>query len=141
MLYTPMPGTPLYEKSLREESLLPEVPYADIHGQFKFNFRHPSISRDESKLLLDWAFRRDYERNGPSVYRLFKTMLAGWRRYSKHPDHRVRRRFHRERLVYQHIMDATLRSMEYRLALENRPVHSPTGCSRSGSRSTWNAET
>jgi radical SAM superfamily enzyme YgiQ (UPF0313 family) len=121
MLYTPMPGTPLHEKSLREGSLLPEVPYADIHGQFKFNFQHPKISRDESKLLLDWAFRRDYERNGPSVYRLFKTMLAGWRRYSKHPDHRVRRRFQREKLVYQHIMDAGLRAMEYGLALENRP--------------------
>jgi hypothetical protein len=87
MLYTPMPGTPLHEKSLREGSLLFEVPYADIHGQFKFNFRHPKISRDESKLLLDWAFRRDYERNGPSVYRLFKTMLAGWRRYL--PTHRL----------------------------------------------------
>ena len=121
MLYTPMPGTPLHEKSLREGSLLPEVPYADIHGQFKFNFRHPKISRDESKLLLDWAFRRDYERNGPSVYRLFKTMLAGWRRYSQHPDPRVRRRFQREKLVYQHIMDAGLRAMEYGLALENRP--------------------
>ncbi len=121
MLYTPMPGTPLHEKSLREGSLLPEVPYADIHGQFKFNFRHPKISRDESKLLLDWAFRRDYERNGSSVYRLFKTMLAGWRRYSQHPDPRVSRRFHRERLVYKHIMDASLRAMEYRLALENRP--------------------
>jgi len=96
MLYTPMPGTPLHEKSLREGSLLPEVPYADIHGQFKFNFRHPNISRDESKRLLDWAFRRDYESNGPSVYRLFKTMLTGWRRYSQHPDPRVSRRFHRE---------------------------------------------
>lgn len=48
-------------------------------------------------------------------------MLAGWRRYSQHPDPRVRRRFHRERLVYKHIMDASLRTMEYRLALENKP--------------------
>jgi hypothetical protein len=121
MLHTPMPGTPLHEKTLREGALLPEVPYADIHGQFKFNFRHPKISRDESKVLLDWAFRRDYERNGPSVYRLFKTMLAGWRRYSEHPDPRVRRRFQREKLIYKPVMDAVLRTMEYRLALEGRP--------------------
>jgi hypothetical protein len=121
MLYTPMPGTPLHDRCLQEGSLLAEVPYADTHGQFKFNFRHPKISRDESKVLLDWAFRRDYERNGPSVYRLFKTMLAGWRRYSGHPDPRVRRRFRREELIYKPIMDASLRTMEYRLALENRP--------------------
>ena len=121
MLYTPMPGTPLHDNCLQEGSLLPEVPYADTHGQFKLNFRHPKISRDESKVLLDWAFRRDYERNGPSVYRLFKTMLAGWRRYSGHPDPRVRRRFRREELIYKPIMDASLRTMEYRLALENRP--------------------
>lgn len=122
MLYTPMPGTPLHDHCLQEGSLLPEVPYADTHGQFKFNFRHPKISRDESKVLLDWAFRRDYERNGPSVYRLFKTMLAGWRRYSGHPDPRVRRRFRREELIYKPIMDASLRTMEYKLALENRPA-------------------
>jgi len=121
MLYTPMPGTPLHEKSLGEGTLLTDVPYADIHGQFKLNFRHPKISRDESKLLLDGAFRRDYERNGPSVFRLFKTMLAGWQRYSEHPDPRVRRRFRRERLLYGHIMDASLRTMEYKLALEDRP--------------------
>jgi hypothetical protein len=121
MLYTPMPGTPLYQESLVDESLLQEVPYADSHGQFKLNFRHPSISRDESKVLLDWAFRRDYEQNGPSVCRLFKTMLAGWRKYSNHPDPRVRRRFRREKLLYKPIMDASLRAMEYRLAFENLP--------------------
>jgi hypothetical protein len=121
MLYTPMPGTPLYQASLAEGSLLQEVPYADSHGQFKLNFRHPGISRDESKVLLDWAFRRDYEQNGPSVCRLFKTMLAGWRKYSNHPDARVRRRLRRERLLYQPIMEASLRAMDYRLAYENRP--------------------
>ena len=42
-----------------------DVDLADIHGQFKFNFRHAAISRDESKALLDRAFRRDFERNGP----------------------------------------------------------------------------
>jgi hypothetical protein len=120
MLCTPMPGTPLYQRSVAEGSFLPDVPYADSHGQFKFNFRHPNISRDESKLLLDWAFRRDYERNGPSVCRLFKTMLTGWRRYCGHPDPRVSRRFGREKRIYKYIMDATLRAMEYRLASDNQ---------------------
>ena len=48
-----------------EGRLLEDTDYADIHGQYKFNWKHPHISRDESKELLDGAFRRDFERNGP----------------------------------------------------------------------------
>jgi len=62
-----------------------DTDYADIHGQYKFNWKHPHISRDESKELLDGAFRRDYERNGPSLYRLCRTTLEGWKRYRKYP--------------------------------------------------------
>ena len=39
------------------------------------------------------AFQRDFEVNGPSVVRIARTMLAGWKRYKNHPDPRVRRRF------------------------------------------------
>jgi hypothetical protein len=77
MLYTPVPGTPLYANVARDGRLLDEVDLADIHGQYKFNFRHAAISRDDSKRLLDAAFRRDYERNGPSLYRMMRTMLHG----------------------------------------------------------------
>ena len=44
------------------EGRLLDVDLADIHGQFKFNFKHNAISRDESKSCLDWAFWRDFER-------------------------------------------------------------------------------
>jgi hypothetical protein len=43
--------------------------------------------------LIVRAFRRDFEVNGPSVVRMARTMLAGWKRYKNHPDPRVRRRF------------------------------------------------
>jgi hypothetical protein len=92
MLYTPVPGTPLYEQMEAEGRLLPDVDLADIHGQYRFNFRHRAISRDASKSLLDWAFRLDFERNGPSVYRRTRTMLDGWRRYHRDKDPRVRAR-------------------------------------------------
>ena len=77
MLYTPVPGTPLYQEMVDEGRLLPDVNLADIHGQDHFNFEHAAISREQSKPLLDWAFRRDYELNGPSVYRLARTMMEG----------------------------------------------------------------
>src|SRR5581483_2690060 len=95
MLYTPVPGTPLYQQIVQEGRLLDDVDPADIHGQFKFNFRHAAISRDDSKRFLDWAFWRDFERNGPSLYRMCRTMLQGWRRYKNYPDSRVRERFAR----------------------------------------------
>jgi radical SAM superfamily enzyme YgiQ (UPF0313 family) len=53
MLYTPVPGTPLYQQMSDEGRLLRDVDYADVHGQFKFNFKHAAISRDDSKRFLD----------------------------------------------------------------------------------------
>ena len=64
MLYTPVPGTPLYQEMSEQGRMLEGIDLADVHGQFKFNFRHAAISRDDSKRFLDWAFWRDFERNG-----------------------------------------------------------------------------
>ena len=92
MLYTPMPGTALHAQIEAEGRLLPGVDWADIHGQYKFNFRHDAITRDQSKAFLDRAFRLDFERNGPSLFRLMHTMMARWQRYRADADPRVRAR-------------------------------------------------
>ena len=73
-----------------EGRILDGVDLADIHGQDRFNFQHAAISRDESKTFLDRAFRTDYEQNGPSLYRLMRTMFEGVKRYGHDPDPRVR---------------------------------------------------
>ncbi len=96
MLYTPVPGTPLYEEMERQGRMRHEVDLADIHGQHQFNFQHAAISAQESKRLLDWAFQLDYERNGPSLYRVTRTMFDGWRRHRDHKDERVRARVRAE---------------------------------------------
>ena len=112
MLYTPVPGTPLYQTMSEQKRLLTDVDYADVHGQFKFNFEHAAISRDDSKRFLDWAFWRDFERNGPSLYRMSKTLLAGWHRYRDWPDARVRERFSREMYRLSGIYSSALWAME-----------------------------
>ncbi len=122
MLYTPVPGTPLYQQMERENKLLEDIDLADIHGQFKFNFQHPAISRDDSKRFLDWAFRYDFERNGPSLYRICQTMLQGWQRYKGCPDDRVRRRFAREVSQLKSAYNAALWAMEKRLHGVNREI-------------------
>ena len=90
----------------------PWIDLADIHGQHKFNFRHAAISRDDSKRFLDWAFWRDFERNGPSLYRMCETMLMGWRRYKNYPDLRVRERFARENAKLRTVYSAALWAAE-----------------------------
>jgi radical SAM superfamily enzyme YgiQ (UPF0313 family) len=122
MLYTPVPGTPLYQEIKEQGRLLEDLDWADIHGQDKFNFRHPAISRDDSKRFLDWAFWRDFERNGPSVYRICQTMLQGWKRYKNDPDERVRERFHREMKKLGTSYNAALWTMEREFTRINREV-------------------
>ena len=112
MLYTPVPGTPLYQQMSEEGRMLSGVDLADIHGQYKFNFKHAAISRDDSKRFLDFAFSRDFERNGPSLYRMCQTMLQGWKRYKDHPDARVRERFERHRKALGSAYNAALWAME-----------------------------
>jgi hypothetical protein len=92
MLYTPVPGTPLYAEVQASGRLRDDVDLADIHGQHKFNFVHGAIGRDESKTFLDYAFRRDFERNGPSLYRLTRTMFERWKQLRHDRDPRIRAR-------------------------------------------------
>jgi Radical SAM superfamily/B12 binding domain len=122
MLYTPAPGTPLYQEMAGQGRLLTDVDLADMHGQYKFNFRHPAISRDDSKSFLDWAFWRDFERNGPSLYRMCRTMLQGWQRYKDYPDLRVRERFRRQTKKLSGAYNAALWVMEREFNKVNRSV-------------------
>ena len=121
MLYTPVPGTPLYQQMQREQRLL-DINLADIHGQFKFNFQHQAISRDQSKEFLDGAFRLDFERNGPSLFRVCRTTLQGWIRYKNHPDLRIRRRFCHEAKALKWSYSGLLWAMERILRPTNERI-------------------
>ena len=122
MLYTPVPGTPLFYQMHEEGRMLDGIDLADIHGQFKFNFEHAAISRDDSKRFLDWAFRFDLERNGPSLFRICETIFQGWKRYHDHPDLRVRQRIANEAVKLRTTYDAALWVMEKRLKRTNAAV-------------------
>ncbi len=95
MLYTPVPGTPLFAEHLREGTLLdPEcLEPADVHGQFRFSHKHHHIPPGMETEFLIKAFERDFEVNGPSVVRVARTTLKGWLRYRNHPDMRIRARY------------------------------------------------
>ena len=122
MLYTPVPGTPLFAQMSEQNRMLEGVDLADIHGQDRFNFRHAAISREDSKRWLDWAFRRDFERNGPSIYRICRTTMDGWRRYKNDADARVRARFAWEARSLRDGYAAALWAMEAHLKRTNAAV-------------------
>jgi hypothetical protein len=95
MLYHGIPGTPFYKElsaagRLRDET---ECPIPDAHGQFVFNYRHARIPQGRETELLLRAFERDFEVNGPSIFRVVSTTLHGWRRYKDHRERRIRERF------------------------------------------------
>ena len=95
MLYTPIPGTPLYAE-LSAKGLLKdpgEYHLSDIHGQSVLNYRHPHLNDEHTAEFMVRAFDRDFEINGPSTVRIVRTTLAGWRRHKNHPDPRIRKRF------------------------------------------------
>ena len=62
-----------------------ELEIGDAHGQSTFNYRHAHIPAGQEAELLLRAFRRDFAVNGPSVVRIVRTLLQGWRRYKSAP--------------------------------------------------------
>lgn len=73
-------------------------------------------------MFLDRAFRRDYESNGPSLYRLMHSMMTGWRRYRNDPDPRVRARVRAEARQLSSGHGAALWAMEKYLHASNRAM-------------------
>jgi len=133
MLYTPVPGTPLYAQHQAQGTLLPteQMEEADAHGQFRFNFRHPRIKNGEEEQYLLRAFRRDFEVNGPSVTRIARTLLRGWLKLRRHPDPCVRERVRFEtKDLWSHYSGA-LWAAERRLA-GNQPLVARLRATRHG---------
>jgi hypothetical protein len=98
MLYTPIPGTPLYQEHKENGTLVPDAEClpADSHGQLRFKHRHAHLPAGSETEFLRRAFQRDFEVNGPSLLRLFRVTLEGLKRYKDHGDARIRARFLRE---------------------------------------------
>ena len=109
MLYTGMPVTRLYEDHKRRGLLKEDLPYEEWHGQNELNWRHPAFPGNEPKRWLDSAFRRDFEANSSSIYRMTETAVRGYRtlaaRESRDACLEARRRQLRRRArLYSHLL-------------------------------------
>jgi radical SAM superfamily enzyme YgiQ (UPF0313 family) len=77
MIYSPCPQTPLYSKFEAENRLL-EIPYIYRDG-FHAMFRHPRFSSEKLEKICRNLFKREYEELGPSIFRIQKVQLTGYK--------------------------------------------------------------
>lgn len=78
MMFTPLPGTQLYEQYKRQQRLDFDLPYEEWHGQHSLNFHHPHFTRDRAREILNAAFQTEFDRLSSSVLRMTDTALRGY---------------------------------------------------------------
>jgi len=88
MLYMPMPGTPLWREVKQRGLLKKNFPWPDIHGQTVQNWHHPHLTDQQMESKLDEAFILDFERLGPSLFRMARTHFSGYKK-TKDWDHEL----------------------------------------------------
>lgn len=86
MLLTPLPVTALYQDHKRRGLLREDLPFEEWHGQKYLTFRHPEFPGDSSDKWIWSAFRKDYEVNSSSMYRVVETVFRGYRSLAALPQ-------------------------------------------------------
>jgi haloalkane dehalogenase len=97
LIYGPVPGTPFNDR-VRRENLLrdeyvqdPELLYRRADG-FVTAMKHPTLSAAEIEGLQRWCFDEDFQRLGPSIFRVLESRLLGYRKLKNSPNPRLRQK-------------------------------------------------
>ncbi|MGB5881032.1 MAG: hypothetical protein WBH85_13475 [Thermoanaerobaculia bacterium] len=91
MIYGPVPGTPFYERIIKENLLHevyikdPELFYRRGDG-FTTMIKHPTLSADQIEKIQRWCYKEDFERLGPSIIRIQETRLLGYQKLKNSPN-------------------------------------------------------
>lgn len=91
LIYGPVPGTPFYERIIRENLLHAmytsneELFYRRADG-FHTMIKHPTLSPEQIEDLQRWCFEQDFQRLGPSIYRVLEARLLGYLRLKDSPN-------------------------------------------------------
>jgi hypothetical protein len=85
LIYGPVPGTPFYERVIRENLLQDrytnekDLFYRRADG-FRTMIKHPTLSPEAIEELQRWCFKQDFERLGPSIFRVLEARLLGYQK-------------------------------------------------------------
>ncbi len=77
MMFTPLPGTRLYQQYKDENRIDFDLPFEEWHGQHKLNFHHPHFTKEQATDVLRRAFEREFDILSSSAYRMTETHLRG----------------------------------------------------------------
>jgi hypothetical protein len=95
LIYGPVPGTPFHERIIKD-NLLQDVYtndkdlfYRRADG-FRTMIKHPTLSAEEIEAIQEWCFKEDFERLGPSIYRVLEARLLGLQKMKNSPNPRLR---------------------------------------------------
>ena len=107
LIYGPVPGTPFYERVIRE-NLLQDVYTSDKDlfyrraDGFRTMIKHPTLSPAEIEDLQRWCFDEDFQRLGPAIYRVLETRFLGYLtlRNSPNPALREKAAYYAQELRY-----------------------------------------
>jgi hypothetical protein len=91
LIYGPVPGTPFHERIIKD-NLLQDV-YTDDKDLFyrradgfRTMIKHPTLSAEEIEAIQEWCFREDFQRLGPSIYRVLEARLLGLQKMKNSPN-------------------------------------------------------
>jgi radical SAM superfamily enzyme YgiQ (UPF0313 family) len=91
MIYGPVPGTPFYERIIKDNLLHeeyikdPNLFYRRGDG-FTTLIKHPTLSPDQIEEIQQWCFEQDFQRLGPSIIRVQETQLLGYQKLKNSPN-------------------------------------------------------
>ena len=97
LIYGPTPGTPFYERVIRDNLLHDvytqdsELYYRRADG-FSTLIKHPTLSPEAIEDLQRWCFNEDFQRLGPSIFRVLETRLLGYQKLRNSPNPMLRQK-------------------------------------------------
>ena len=107
LIYGPVPGTPFYERIIKE-NLLRDVYTRDMElfyrraDGFRTMIKHPTLSPEAIEEIQRWCFEEDFQRLGPSIYRALEARWLGLRKLknSANPLLRQKAAYYAQELRY-----------------------------------------
>jgi radical SAM superfamily enzyme YgiQ (UPF0313 family) len=97
LIYGPVPGTPFNERVKRDNLLHqeyvdhPDRLYHQADG-FTTTMKHPTLSAAEIEGLQQWCFDQDFQRLGPSIFRVLESRFLGYQKLKNSPNPILRRK-------------------------------------------------
>jgi radical SAM superfamily enzyme YgiQ (UPF0313 family) len=91
LIYGPVPGTPFHERVIKENLLQDiyttekDLFYRRADG-FKTMMKHPTLSPAQIEDIQRWCFEQDFQRLGPSIYRVLETRFLGYLKLKDSPN-------------------------------------------------------